>query len=152
MPTGIYPRSTYHRRITSESGIGRIVTEKTRKKISDARKGMIFSVTHRKHLSDAHKGQISWMKGKHPTKETLKKSSESHKGDHCNWWKGGITPQPYCEKWTPEFRERVRAFFNYTCQLCGHVWQPGERRLAVHHVKYNKMVCCDDSPRLFIPV
>ena len=59
----------------------------------------------------------------------------------------------YCPKFNNKFKERVRAFFGYTCQKCGHIWQPGERRLAVHHVNYRKDSCCNENVRsLFIPI
>lgn len=30
-------------------------------------------------------------------------------------------------------REEVRKRDKYTCQICGKVWQPGQRRFDVHH-------------------
>ena len=59
----------------------------------------------------------------------------------------------YCPKFNAEFKERVRAFFNYTCQVCGRVCQPNEPiRMAVHHVNYKKETCCDKTTKpLFIP-
>ena len=56
----------------------------------------------------------------------------------------------YCEKWTPELRERVRAFFGYRCVECGTP-QNGTK-LPVHHVWYNKKLCCDDTPRSLVPL
>lgn len=35
-------------------------------------------------------------------------------------------------------REAVRIRDNYTCQICGHVWDPKERRLDVHHMDEDK--------------
>ena len=70
-------------------------------------------------------------------------------------WKGGISFEPYCPKFTDEFKERVRAFFDYQCQMpgCEHVWQPEERKLSVHHVNFLKNSCCDPSiSRLFVPL
>jgi rubrerythrin len=68
-------------------------------------------------------------------------------------WLGGISFYPYCEKFTKAFRERVRAFFGYTCQVCGYIWQPGEKKLAVHHVNYRKDSCCDQTIKpYFVPV
>jgi hypothetical protein len=66
-------------------------------------------------------------------------------------WMGSVKyydgPQ-YCEKWTPELRERVRAWFGYKCVECGTP-QNGQK-LSVHHVWYNKKLCCDDSPRFLV--
>lgn len=65
----------------------------------------------------------------------------------------------YCEKWTPDLRRRVRAFFNNTCMMCGitqdeyHTKSGEPKLLHVHHVNYNKNQCCDeDVPRLLVPL
>jgi len=72
--------------------------------------------------------------------------------NYGGFWYGAVTyrnPRAiYCEKWTPEFRERVRAFFEYRCVECGNP-QNG-KKLHVHHVWYNKNSCCDDKPRSFV--
>jgi len=79
--------------------------------------------------------------------ETIKKSFVDHQ------WYGSIKyydgPQ-YCEKWTEELRERVRAYFGYVCAECGT--PQTKRKLAVHHVHYNKKLCCDDTPRTLVPL
>lgn len=65
---------------------------------------------------------------------------------------------PYCEKFNEDLRNRVRAFFNYTCGWCGkpereYLTKTGKpRKLNVHHVNYDKQVCCNGKPRLFIPL
>lgn len=93
------------------------------------------------------------------TEETLEKMRDAKKGIYEGAgnpaWKGGISYEPYCPKFNDEFRERVRAFFGYTCQFpgCGHVWQEGERLLNVHHVNYRKDACCsEDVAPLFVPL
>jgi hypothetical protein len=64
-------------------------------------------------------------------------------------WRGGISFEPYCPKWTPELRERIRLFFNYECVLCGksqneNITKSGKiYKLHCHHVEYNKQACCD---------
>ena len=90
--------------------------------------------------------------GLHPSEETKIKMHEAQKGEKAHAWRGGISFEPYCPKFTKEFKERVRAFFGYKCQICGHVWQEGERLLAVHHVNYNKNTCCNDDIPLFVPL
>lgn len=57
---------------------------------------------------------------------------------HPNWCGGS---KIYCEKWTAEFRNRIRMFFDYTCVECG-TKQSG-RLFHCHHVYYNKKACCD---------
>ena len=76
-------------------------------------------------------------------------------GEDAPNWQGGLSYKPYCPKFNEEFKDRVRAFFGYQCQMpgCNHVWQPGEKKLAVHHVNFNRKSCCDPSaPRLFVPL
>lgn len=58
-------------------------------------------------------------------------------------WLGGISFEPYCPKWTPELRERIRAFFNYECVICGKTTEENGEALSCHHVEYNKQACCD---------
>ena len=105
-------------------------------KISISKKGKKLSVEHRNNISKATIGK--------PRSNTKERNGA---------WKGGISFEPYCEKFTKEFRERVRVFFDYTCQICGHVWSVGERHLAVHHVNFNKDSCCnEDVEPLFVPL
>lgn len=65
-------------------------------------------------------------------------------------WKGGISFEPYCPKFTREFKERVRKFFKYICVGCGVHQSTLSRSLDVHHVNFNKMVCCDGVKPLFV--
>jgi len=66
-------------------------------------------------------------------------------------YKGGKSFEPYCLKFNPRFKRNVRAFQHYRCALCGHIWQPGEVALTVHHIHANKDSCCDESaPRDFV--
>lgn len=74
------------------------------------------------------------------------------KGEKHPSWKGGISFEPYCSKFNGEFKERVREFWDYKCGLCGKSQKENEIKLAVHHVNYEKMVCCNDTPPLFMPL
>lgn len=109
-------------------------------------------------------------KGRHSekTKELIRKSrvgsksSEytkykmrlSHLGDKCNLWKGGISFDPYCPKFNDEFRNRVRFFWDYKCgnTECGKTQEENKAKLSVHHVHFDKQVCCNDKPAMFIPL
>jgi endogenous inhibitor of DNA gyrase (YacG/DUF329 family) len=53
-------------------------------------------------------------------------------------WTGG--PKDYCEKWSLEFRRRIRAFFDHNCAECGT--SQNEKLLHCHHVYYDKKACC----------
>lgn len=69
------------------------------------------------------------------------------------FWYGNVrhydTPQ-YCEKFNKEFKERVRAFWNYQCFECGDP-QNG-KTLHIHHVHYDKKMCCNGSPQDVVPL
>jgi len=80
---------------------------------------------------------------------------KSISGENNHNWNGGSSFDPYCPKFNEEFKERVRAFFEYQCQMpgCGHIWKPGEKKLSVHHINFLKDSCCNPSiPRLFVPL
>lgn len=152
-----------HRRKAGEANRGRRHTEEELRKMRECNLGKKLSPEHKKKIGDGVRGipkSEEWKrkigeahKGKPRSEETKRKLSESHKGDKSYCWKGGISFLPYCQKFNEDFKERVRAFFGYQCQVCGHVWQHGEKKLAVHHVNYKKDACCNkDTRRLFVPV
>lgn len=132
------PKSNEHKQKISLSKKGKPST----------RKGAILSDDTKSKLRDARIGSRA-------SYETRLKMSETRVG---GFWYGNViydTDPQYCEKWTHEFRERVRAFFGYQCQFpgCNHVWKHGEKRLAVHHINYRKDACCNSNVRpMFIPV
>ena len=59
---------------------GKILTDETKKKISEAKKGKSFSEEHKKKIGMASKNRIPWNKGKHLSEEHKKKISEANKG------------------------------------------------------------------------
>jgi hypothetical protein len=119
-----------------------------------------------KKVSEALKGRPKpWMKGegnpaKHPS--VREKISKALKGRPIPWhlngdkhpnWQGGKSFEPYCPKFTKEFKERVRAFWDFKCGLCGRTQKENKRALSVHHVNYRKDACCDEEIiRQFIPL
>jgi NUMOD3 motif len=84
------------------------------------------------------------------TDETRFKKSVSLSGERNPMWKGGVSFEPYCIKFNPRFKERVRKFFNYECVECHKTQHELGRKLDVHHVNYDKMVCCNDVKPLFV--
>lgn len=148
------------------------ISEETRKRLSDSHKGNRPTKETLKKMSESHIG-IS------PSEETLAKMSESRKGEkHSDDWNrkvsnakigtrmsletrlkmsqshlaltGGVSFEPYCPRFNNEFKERVRAFFGYVCQLCGK--PQGGEKLHIHHVNFDKMTCCNDVKPLFVPL
>jgi hypothetical protein len=97
--------------------------------VSLAKIGTVFTEEHRKNISKCKQGV--YVREKNPN------------------WMGGISYEPYCPKFNDEFKERCRAFFKYTCVCCGKTQEENKERLSIHHVGYNKNVCCDNTPPLF---
>jgi hypothetical protein len=143
-----------------------------RLKIGESLKGHEVTPETRKAIGDAHRGKSTWNKGGHLTSEWKAKigaSNKGHpvsedtrrlisirtkemmpKGENLPQWNGGSSFEPYCPKFTKEFKERVRSFFGHVCMGCGEP-QNGYK-LHVHHVNFNKMSCCDDTKPLFVPL
>ena len=77
------------RKKLSEANKGRTYSEETRKKMSESQKDRTFSVEHRRKLSEANKGRTYSEEtrkklseaNKNPSKETRKKMSEARKGE-----------------------------------------------------------------------
>jgi hypothetical protein len=125
---------------------GKPLSPETRRKVSIALTGHSCSEETRKKISESKKGKPKpWMAERNKQWNPI-----LYKGENNPCWAGGISFEPYCPKFNNEFRERVRAFFNYTCLQCGTP-QNGSK-LGVHHVHYNKETCCDGSTPLFIPL
>ena len=94
----------------------------------------------------------STVKKGHGTLCSRKCQNEYFTGKNASAWKGGISFEPYCSKFNNEFKERVRKFWGRKCGICGKTEKSEGKKLAVHHVNYIKMVCCDNTPPLFIPL
>lgn len=137
---------------------GRPVSNETREKIGDAQRG---EKNHRfgKVTSYETKKKISESKmGVGKSAETRLKMSIASKGDKNNSWKGGISFEPYCPKFDSELKQRIRDHYNncdffsglpdHICNVINGV----VRKLAVHHIDYNKMQGCDDIKFGLIPL
>ncbi len=137
--------SEEHKRKIGQSQIGKTMSPEARKKIGDALRGRIQTEEARRINSECHKGAI-------PSPEQRKKQSDALKGDKCYLWKGGISFEPYCVKFTREFKERVRKFFGNECVVCGISQEEHGEKLHVHHVNFNKQTCCNEITPLFVPL
>jgi Mor family transcriptional regulator len=83
--------------------------------------------------------------------------SQNLNGKNNPNWKGGIAYEPYCILFNNEFKERVREFWGRKCVISGITEEKNGKKLAVHHVSYDKDSCCEIkqfncAPNLFIPV
>lgn len=84
--------------------------------------------------------------GKKLSVDTKKRISESRIGKYYGKenpnWNGGTSFEPYCYKFNNKLKEHVRNRDNRTCQNCGY--KVSGRRLAVHHIHYDKKNCFPD--------
>ena len=129
---------------------GRKASEKTRKLLSEQRKGKPHSEEWCQHISESQKGKSRPKLSEDVERERRRKISLAMCGENAPSWKGGISFEPYCVKFNREFKERVRGFFDYKCVECGMIQEKNGRKLDVHHVNYDKMVCCNDVKPLFV--
>ena len=142
----------------AKANIGRKDSEETRMKKARASTGRTLSQEARKKISDRmKKNNPIYMPG------VLEKISENKKQwhiDHKGYedgpknpaWNGGSSYYPYCPKFNEEFKNRVRAYFDYECVVCGKPeWKnKNHYHHHVHHVDYNKDACCDGQPVQFV--
>lgn len=98
---------------------------------------------HKKACAEKNSGINNVMKRPEVALKVSLKRTGQFCGDKNPNWKGGISFEPYCPKWTPELRERIRAFFDYECVICGKTQEDNVSALDCHHVEYDKMACCD---------
>lgn len=142
----------------SESQIGKIKPIEVRIKISNSIRNLPPEIWDK---------ILFHVKGKHRSNETKRKISETYKnmsperkaeirtrhnygkGKNAHGWKGGISYEPYCPRFNKELKERIRAFFDYRCILCGKTENENNEKLSCHHVEYNKQACCDGKPVCF---
>lgn len=73
-------------------------------------------------------------------------------GDKNSNWKGGISSEPYCFKFSYRVKEEVRERYNRKCIICGKSEIENGEKLCVHHVDYNKKQGCDDYEWKLVPL
>ena len=147
------------RRGNSEAQKGKRLSEKTRRRISEATKGEKNHMygKHRsekicKRISEANKGERSYIYGKQRSEETKRKMSEGKKGEKNYNWQGGISYEPYCPEFNFSLKEKVRERYGRKCFLCGKTEKEDGRRLSIHHIDGDKMQGCNDAPWMLVPL
>lgn len=70
--------------------------------------------------------------------EHKQKISAANQGILYEDWDGYVSFEPYGEEFNDSLREKIRKRDNYTCQECGKTQEKLGRKLAVHHIDYDK--------------
>lgn len=152
--------SKEHKRKLSEAHKGKKHTKKAKQKMSLSWKGRIrpkFSKKWRDNMSKARTGKKlskeiklkigKGNKGKQVSKVTREKMSKVHKlrveKGLNNFWKGGISFEPYSKDWTLSLKRSIRERDGYICRVCGK--KQKNKLFDVHHIDYNKKNCNPDN-------
>jgi len=136
-----------HRENMRKARLGKKQSPATKVKISNALIGKIVTEKTRTRMSESsRKSELRKQLYRDPC--WLQSRSDATQSEKNPAWKGGISFEPYCQKFNDEFKERVRAFFGYQCVEC--LTPQNGRKLHVHHINYDKMVCCNDVQPLFV--
>ena len=59
-------------------------------------------------------------------------------GEKASNWRGGLSFEVYPVGWNNRLKESVRERDNHICQVCFHLGDSTRKRLAVHHIDYDK--------------
>ena len=125
-------------------------SEDSKKKNADAHRDKPLTTEHISHIKESMKGKNVGEKNPMFGKPAWNRGIPHLVGDTNPSWKGGVSFEPYCIKFNNEFKERVRAFFGHECVECHKTQDELGRKLDVHHVNYDKMMCCNDVKPLFV--
>lgn len=81
-----------------------------------------MTLEHKEKLRQLSIGRAPWNKGKKVSEQTRLRMREAHRGEKCNFWKGGITSSNLAIRHSVEmriWREKIFERDNYTCVWCG---------------------------------
>jgi hypothetical protein len=63
---------------------------------------------------------------------------EAHSGHNCHLWRGGVSKEERGTEWTRTLKESVRERYSRCCAWCGKTESEEGKKLAVHHIDYDK--------------
>ena len=78
--------------------------------------------------------------------------SKHKQGKNAPAWKGGLSFEPYCSKFNTQLKEHIRAKCGRICIVCGKSEKENGKKLAVHHVDYDKEQGCKGKDWLLVPL
>lgn len=139
------PRTEEEKRKISKASRGRRHTEESKHKMSKIKMGHPVSEETRKKMSKAKTGGSM-------SEEVKKKLSALNSGENHPQWKGGISFEPYCNKFNGKLKEEIREKYNRNCILCNKCECENGQRLSIHHVDYNKSCGCDGLKCVLVPL
>ena len=76
--------------------------------------------------------------------------SKNITGKNHPGWQGGISFEPYCQKFNNELKETIRNNYYRKCALCGK--PETNKKHSVHHVDYDKSQGCNGQDILMVPL
>lgn len=82
----------------------------------------------------------------------LKQIQPNFGGESNPNWHGGVSFGVYCIKFNAKFKEHIREKFNHKCYLCPKTEVENKRKLAIHHIDYNKNSICNGKEWAFVPL
>lgn len=144
-----------HKRKISQTLKGRMFSEETRKKISKAKKGVKTGPVSEEallNMSKAQKGKNNSFYGKKHSGKTLMHMRKIKIGKNNPNWQGGISYEPYCPAFNETVKEYIRDKYMNMCFLCSKTEKENGRKLAVHHIDYNKEQGCNQHEWRLVPL
>lgn len=142
---------------------GRHHSEEQKIAMSLIHKGKPLTEEHKRHLKENHASKkpnfVPPMLGKHLSEEAKEKVRKKMLGRPVTWgakisaatkgkkgmpgnknpnWKGGGSYEPYGQEFDDKLREQIRKRDQNRCQECFRHQSELKRKLAIHHIDFNK--------------
>lgn len=142
------------RKLIGDRQRGKVLSEEHRANISKGNRGRVHSASTREKISNTLKGhpvspeQIE----KQRAALTGRKMSDTHRMKTTEFliggfWYGNVRyPERkyYCELWTPELCNRIRAAWDYKSAISGKTKEENNgKALDCHHVYFQEKACCE---------
>lgn len=131
--------SIKHRENISKALKGRKINSQTRKKHSKTLLGITYEQKFGKERALAIKKKQSIAKlGKTSiTEEGRKKLKMQMTGKNNPVWNGGSSCEPYCKKFSLNYKEKIRDRDKRVCAMCNKKEAENEK-LSIHHIDYDR--------------